>query len=138
FFAYDPLSLSSDTENGVEYWWYGFTLEAPQVEVLNWFGIPTNVGVVNNLIPDEFAISQNYPNPFNPSTTINFSIPKQSNVVLKVYDILGSEVATLFEGAKNAGNYEVDFNASNLASGMYIYTLRAGDFTTSKKMMLLK
>jgi len=138
FFAYDPLSLSSDTPNGVEYWWYGFTLEAPQVEVLNWFGIPTNVGVVNNLIPDEFAISQNYPNPFNPSTTINFSIPKQSNVVLKVYDILGSEVATLFEGAKNAGNYEVDFDASNLASGMYIYTLRAGDFTTSKKMMLLK
>ena len=111
---------------------------APQVQILEWFEIPVSVGLVNNSIPEEYSISQNYPNPFNPSTTINFSVPKQSKVVLKVYDILGSEVATLVDGFKNAGNYEVNFNASNLASGMYIYTLTAGNFTTSKKMMLMK
>ncbi|MCJ7554712.1 MAG: T9SS type A sorting domain-containing protein, partial [Ignavibacteriaceae bacterium] len=92
----------------------------------------------DNLIPGTFALGQNYPNPFNPSTTINFALPQTSNVVLKVYDVLGREVATLLNGEKAAGNYEVNFDASQFASGMYIYTLQAGNFSTSKKMMLMK
>ncbi len=140
FFAYDPISLNSgpDPDAGEEYYWYGFSESAPQVQVLNWFGIATGVSEVGGVIPEEYTISQNYPNPFNPSTTINFSVPKHSKVVLKVYDILGSEVAILVDGFKNTGNYEVNFDASKLASGMYIYRLTAGNFTTSKKMMLLK
>ncbi|MGB5849151.1 MAG: T9SS type A sorting domain-containing protein [Ignavibacteriaceae bacterium] len=138
FFGYDPLSISSDTETEAEYWWYGFTLEAPQVQVLDWFGISTGVENEDNLTPGTFSLSQNYPNPFNPSTTIKFSIPEASNVVLKVYDILGSEVAVLVNKEVQAGNYTVDFDATKFASGMYIYSITAGEFNLSKKMMLLK
>jgi hypothetical protein len=135
FFAYDPLSLNSGPN---EYWWYGFTEVAPQVKVLDWFGITTGVENEDNLTPGTFSLSQNYPNPFNPSTAIKFSIPKASNVVLKVYDILGSEVAVLVNKEVQAGNYTVDFDASEFASGMYIYSITAGEFSVSKKMMLLK
>jgi hypothetical protein len=139
FFGYDPLSLNSgDPDTGVEYWWYGFTYEAPQVQVLEWFGIATGVENEDNLTPGTFSLSQNYPNPFNPSTTIKFSIPEASNVVLKVYDILGSEVAVLVNKEVQAGNYTVDFDATKFASGMYIYSITAGEFNLSKKMMLLK
>ena len=137
FFAYDPLSLDS-YDGGDLYFWYGFTNEAPQVKVLEWFGIITDVKPVDNLIPSNFNLTQNFPNPFNPNTTIRFALPQTSNVVLKVYDVLGSEVATLINGEKLAGNYEVNFDASKLASGLYIYTLNAGNFTSSKKMMLMK
>jgi len=85
-----------------------------------------------------FELSQNYPNPFNPSTTVNFSVPERTNVSLKVYDMLGREVANLVNGTKEAGSYSVDFNASKLASGLYIYTLKAGSSSMSKKMMLMK
>jgi hypothetical protein len=93
--------------------------------------------------PVEFALEQNYPNPFNPSTTINYSIPEAGNVELKVYDILGNEVATLVNEEKQPGTYEVEFNSHsgevrNLTSGVYIYSLRAGSFAQTKKMMLLK
>ena len=86
----------------------------------------------------DFSLSQNYPNPFNPSTTINFRIPLSSKVTLKVYDILGREVATLVNENKPAGKYSIIFNSNNLASGVYFYNLRAGNFIESKKMMLLK
>jgi hypothetical protein len=89
-------------------------------------------------IPTAYKLEQNYPNPFNPSTVINFTIPKSGNVTLKVYNALGQEVATLVNEYKDASNYKVSFNASKLASGIYIYTINAGDFTQSKKMMLLK
>jgi hypothetical protein len=139
FFTFDGLSLDSDTENEVEYYWYGFTAAAPQVAVLEWFGITTGVErKTDDQIPNTFKLSQNYPNPFNPNTTINFSVPKQSNVLIKVYDVLGKEVATLVNGEKAAGNYSVDFDASKLTSGMYIYTIQAGNYTATKKMMLLK
>jgi hypothetical protein len=88
--------------------------------------------------PVDFRLEQNYPNPFNPATVINFSIPKAANVTLKVYNTLGQEVATLIDGYKNASNYQVTFDASKLASGVYVYTLQAGDFSFSKKMMLVK
>jgi photosystem II stability/assembly factor-like uncharacterized protein len=89
-------------------------------------------------IPSDFFLSQNYPNPFNPITTIKYSIAKPELVTLKVYDILGSEIATLINQIKTAGNYEVSFNASNLASGMYLYKLTAGNYTKVQKMILMK
>lgn len=92
----------------------------------------------NNVVADNYSLSQNYPNPFNPSTTINFSIPKSEYVTLKVYDIMGKEVATLVNSQMNMGSYGVDFNAANLSSGIYFYKLISGSFTEVKKMTLIK
>ena len=89
-------------------------------------------------IPTSYDLAQNYPNPFNPSTTIRFQIPKDGIVTLRIYDILGAEVATLVNEEKVAGKYEVNFNASSLASGVYIYKIQAGTFINSKKMLLVK
>lgn len=106
-----------------------------------------NITSVNddNVFPDEFVLEQNYPNPFNPSTKIKFKIPsviasetKQSLVSLIVYNLLGNEVATLVNEYKPAGSYEVEFNASELASGVYFYKLQTGSFVKTKKMVLLK
>ena len=90
------------------------------------------------LSPERYELSQNYPNPFNPSTKINFSIPKQSFVSLKIYDMLGKEVSQLVSEIKTAGVYSIDFNALNLSSGTYFYQLKAGDFSDIKRMMLIK
>ena len=92
----------------------------------------------SNAIPKSFVLSQNYPNPFNPSTTIAFSIPQGSKVSLKVYNILGQEVANLVDDYRQAGAYSVQFNASKLASGVYFYRLQANDFAQTKKLLLLK
>ncbi|HMS34002.1 MAG TPA: T9SS type A sorting domain-containing protein [Ignavibacteria bacterium] len=89
-------------------------------------------------IPDNYNLSQNYPNPFNPSTKINYTIPKSGLVTLKVYDLLGKEVASLVNEVVNAGSHEVSFNASNLSSGTYFYRIKVGDFVETKKMSLLK
>ena len=89
-------------------------------------------------IPIKYDLSQNYPNPFNPSTKINFTIPKTGLVTLKVYDILGKEIATLVNEVKNTGSYIVEFNGSNLSSGTYFYRMQAGDFVSIKKMMFIK
>jgi hypothetical protein len=89
-------------------------------------------------VPVSYKLEQNYPNPFNPTTVINFTIPKAANVTLKVYNAVGQEVATLVNEFKTASSYQVDFNASKLASGVYFYTINAGSFTQTKKMMLLK
>jgi hypothetical protein len=93
---------------------------------------------INNAIPSEFKLEQNYPNPFNPTTTISFSLSRSSNVSLKVYDILGQEVATLVNGFTAAGSYNATFDASHIASGVYFYKLTSGDFTQMKKMTLVK
>jgi len=92
----------------------------------------------NHFIVDEFKLFQNYPNPFNPSTVISWQSSVGSWQTLKVYDVLGSEVATLVDEEKPAGGYEVEFNASSLPSGVYFYQLRAGYFVQTKKMVLLK
>jgi hypothetical protein len=91
-----------------------------------------------NLIVDEFKLSQNYPNPFNPSTVISYQIPHQEFVTIKVYDILGNEIAVLVNEDKPAGSYEVEFNSSSLPSGVYFYQLRADRFVETKKMIVLK
>jgi hypothetical protein len=88
--------------------------------------------------PIEFALNQNYPNPFNPSTIISYSVPQSSFVTIKVYDIIGNEVATLVNGNKQAGNYEVNFDASNLSNGVYMYSIKTDNFTSTKKMILMK
>jgi Secretion system C-terminal sorting domain/PQQ-like domain len=88
--------------------------------------------------PEEYSLEQNYPNPFNPSTTISYSIKEKGMTTLKVFDILGNEVSTVVNEEQQAGNYKVEFNASYFASGIYFYSLKAGDFISTKKMILLK
>jgi photosystem II stability/assembly factor-like uncharacterized protein len=96
----------------------------------------------SNIIPSEFLLEQNYPNPFNPATTIKYSIPAASNVSIKIFDVAGREVATLVNGHKTAGTYEVSFDASALSTGVYFYRIDAegstGSFTDTKKMILVK
>ena len=84
------------------------------------------------------ALQDNYPNPFNPSTVIPFDLQENTFVTLNVYDMLGRKVATLVNGQLGAGSYKVDFDAANLPSGYYIYDLKAGNFSASKKMLLTK
>ncbi len=102
---------------------------------------PVGVASVENItsgIPSQYELTQNYPNPFNPSTNINFTIPNNEFVTLKVYNILGSEVATLVNENLSAGSYRFNFDAADLASGIYLYELKAGTFKEIKKMNLLK
>ena len=90
-------------------------------------------------IPEEYVLSQNYPNPFNPSTSIEFEIKEDGKIKLAVFNVLGEQVAELVNGEINAGTHKVDFNGVNLASGVYVYRLDAGnEFTETKKMMLMK
>lgn len=95
--------------------------------------------------PKEFKLEQNFPNPFNPTTTIQYQLPQDAKVILKIYDILGSEAATLVNEEQQPGYYEIQFNVAshsgdgrNLASGMYVYRLQANDYVSVKKMMVLK
>jgi hypothetical protein len=90
------------------------------------------------MLPKEFGLQQNYPNPFNPSTTIKYDLPVDSRVTLKVFNILGEEVVTLLDEPQKAGYRSITLNASNLASGVYFYRLRAGHFVASRKLLLLK
>lgn len=97
-----------------------------------------NVVAVDLGMPGGFLLEQNYPNPFNPKTVISFQIPKEGLVILKVYDLLGNEISTLVNEQKAAGSYSVDFDASKLTSGMYLYKLISGSFSSTKKMILLR
>lgn len=88
--------------------------------------------------PKEFKLEQNYPNPFNPNTVISYQLPVIGKTTLKVYDILGSEIVTLVNEEQQPGYYEVQFDGNNIASGIYVYRLQAGDHVSIKKMMVLK
>ncbi len=99
---------------------------------------PVGIHNQNTGLPKDFSLNQNYPNPFNPSTIIEFAVPKTALVTVKVYDMSGREVKTLVNESKNAGYYQVTFNANNLASGVYFYKIQAGDFRATKKMILVK
>jgi len=99
------------------------------------FSTETNIEVS---LPAEFNLEQNFPNPFNPSTIISYSIANKSNVLLSVYNILGEQIATLVNEVKDAGNYKIEFNALNLPSGIYVYRLDADQYTSSRKMILVK
>jgi hypothetical protein len=99
---------------------------------------PSSVGNSNPEIPEDYLLAQNYPNPFNPTTAISFSVPTATNIELKVFDVLGREVATLVNEPLAPGSHTVKFDAGRLASGVYHYRLRAGDFVETKKMILMK
>ena len=92
----------------------------------------------HNEIPDKFSLSQNYPNPFNPTTKIDYAIPKNGFVTLKIYDVLGREVKTLVNENKTPGNYSIDFNGSEFSSGVYFYKLESKGFSDVKRMILIK
>jgi hypothetical protein len=98
------------------------------------------VTAINNKpeIPENFSLKQNYPNPFNPTTTIEYSIPEGKVVTLKVYNSLGQEVQTLVNSYQNAGTHEIDFDASDLSSGIYYYRMEAGNFKQVRKMLLIR
>lgn len=98
----------------------------------------TSVDEDEETIPNVFKLEQNYPNPFNPSTIIKFAVPERSNVLIKIYDILGSELATLVNEELNPGWYEKDFNAAGLSSGVYLFRMEAGNYVNTKKMILLR
>jgi len=106
------------------------------------FPFGTITGIGNNIIDElSYAISQNYPNPFNPTTLINYTVAKDGIVKLKVYNVMGKEVATLVNGFKTRGNYSVEFDVkdhNSLSSGVYYYKIETGDFSDIKKMMLVK
>ncbi len=95
-------------------------------------------GVTEKPLPKVFALDQNYPNPFNPSTKIEYAVPKESHVLLEVYNVIGQKVATLVDEAKSAGYYSASFDASRFASGLYFYSMKAGNVSFLKKMMLVK
>jgi hypothetical protein len=142
------LPVAATKFNSVEFAYYANSSASTQsmnlTDIKVDLGTPFNVGATSvdsketTSIPVEFALSQNYPNPFNPTTNIEFSLPKNSNVKLVVFDILGRVVAELVNGELNAGYHKVEFNAANLASGIYFYSIKAGDFASVKKLMLLK
>ena len=104
------------------------------VNIVNFVGIP----ITRNTVPSTYVLEQNYPNPFNPVTTISYSVPKAGNVRIALFDLLGREVAVLLNEFRTPGSYNVEFNASELSSGVYFYRMEAGYFRDVKKMMLIK
>jgi hypothetical protein len=121
-------------DNGDGYRYDGWDIDDVELKDLN----PTNLNEITNKIPSEFSLQQNYPNPFNPSTKVKYEIPERSFVTLKVYDVLGKEVATLVNDEKPAGVFEFEFNGAGLTSGIYFYKLQVGDFVETRKMVLLR
>jgi hypothetical protein len=102
------------------------------------FNYSSNVEVTIGQIPNDYSLNQNYPNPFNPETIISYQLPVSGNTSLKVFDMLGSEVATLVNEVQEAGTYDVSFNGKDLTSGIYFFRLQSGDFIKINKMTLMK
>jgi hypothetical protein len=114
-----------------------YTYRLKQIDFNGTFSYSSEVNVDINA-PIQFELAQNYPNPFNPSTTIKFSLPQNSFVTLKVYNALGQEVSTLVNGFTESGTHSINFDASNLNSGIYFYKLDAGKYSDVRKMTLIK
>lgn len=112
--------------------------EKTQIWEIDFNGTTTSIEEYGNELAKHFQLNQNYPNPFNPTTNISFELPKSGEVSLKVFDMLGREVQELINGYQAAGAHQVQFNAENLPSGMYIYRLKSGSVELTRKMMLIK
>ena len=134
-----PPVVAIYKESGNKYSAFAYAGLGPTNVYFNQENLPA-VGItpIGNKVPDKFELSQNYPNPFNPNTSINFKIPSSEYVILKVYDLLGREAATLVNENLKAGEYNINFNATNLTSGLYFYKLSAGSISDVKKMMVVK
>lgn len=135
----DTLNCSYSTSNAI----YTAGTDGLPIGDLNWFPDKLKnfytLGVKDNSVsPNDFSLEQNYPNPFNPSTQISFTLTKAGMTSLKVYNLLGQEVASLVNDMRSAGRHDVSFNAAHLSSGVYFYTLRSGSHVETKKMMLMK
>jgi len=122
---------------------HGFGPQGDVIRIYNYIrlvrgGLTSHVGDNNSEMPSKFKLEQNFPNPFNPSTTISFSLPKESNVSLKIFNVIGKEVDVLVNGYLPAGNYSLQWNAGNQTSGIYFYKLTTDNFTETRKMTLLK
>lgn len=116
----------------------GIMVNIDSVMVRNLSGPPVAVQNNNGLVPDRFDLKQNYPNPFNPTTAIGYDVANKEFINITVYNAVGQEVAVLVNEVKDAGSYEINFDASKLPSGVYIYRIKAGSFTKSVKMSLIK
>ena len=138
--TYSELAFSLLETNSNEYLVLGWTdsFWLSNVWLIKLTGEPNNVETDKEILPDACKLSQNYPNPFNPSTSMQYTINSRQFVTLKVYDVLGKEIATLVNEEKPAGEYKVEFNAATLPSGIYFYQLKAGQYSETKKMILLK
>jgi hypothetical protein len=136
----DNINLSAYASQTayIRIWEYGTVSQTGDFQICVTL-TPTNETDHNtSIIPKFYKVSQNYPNPFNPSTIIMYDLPEGGMVSIKIYDMLGREVRTLVNEYKNAGSYNVEFNASNLPSGTYFYCLQAGSFAETKKLVLLR
>jgi len=130
--AFDFHSVNSGGgSNDVSSGWY-----IDEISIVGY--TPTSIHENVKMIPDEYSLQQNYPNPFNPSTTIRYAVSSRQFVTLKVYDVLGNEATSLVKEEKPAGYYEVEFDGSDLTSGIYFYKLQAGTFVETKKMIFMK
>jgi hypothetical protein len=119
---------------GADNWCAGWTNFRPDTINYNTIGIRQ----ISSIVPGDYKLEQNYPNPFNPTTKINFSVPKSGFVNLKIYDITGKEIANLVNEKLESGVYSYEFNASNISSGIYFYSLKTDNFVSTKKMVLVK
>jgi hypothetical protein len=115
-----------------------FNFPARSITTLSFSGALITSVDNKSIMPVEYSLSQNYPNPFNPSTTIGYSLAKESFVQLKVFDVLGREIKTLIDEKESVGTYNVHFDAKGINSGVYFYKIIAGDFTQSNKMIVIK
>lgn len=141
----DSVFINTGLTNGIKYYFWVKAADRFCNERISGFSAPDSVvpggigiSTQQNELPQVFALYQNYPNPFNPVTTICYDVPKSVLVTIVVYDLLGREIKTLVNEKKDAGRYELIFDATNLASGVYIYKMIAGDFTSIKKLILVK
>jgi hypothetical protein len=134
-----PTSMTLDKKSGKMY----VSEHAGRVVVLDVSSTLEKTGISSEIvqtdyIPAEIVLEQNFPNPFNPSTTIKFALPEKSNVILTVFNMIGEKVKDLFAGEMESGYHQINFDAANLPSGVYVYKISAGNFTSSKKMLLIK
>jgi len=134
------VEISTGANKSIYHVYADSTLSIPSSvnQVIIYNPLLTDVKDAPRTPPESYSLSNNYPNPFNPTTNIKYSIPKAGHVLLQVYNMLGQRVATLVDKQQNAGYYTISFNASQLASGVYFYRIKAGSFVKTQKMMLIK